>query len=273
MVGDINTIETNIKSTNLGATHNSIQNQTSNSDTIVNNIINKPIAKSTILIVEDEEDIQELIYYNLNREGYHVIAVVSGEEALKVTREKKPDLILLDLMLPGISGLDVCRSIKSETTMSDIPILIVSARGEETDVVTGLELGADDYLTKPFSPRVLVARARAILRRKRSSKKLDEHSHESLTIHGLKINPQKHEVYLYESPLHLTATEFRILHFLSKNPGWVYTRQQIVEKVHGEDYPVTERSIDVQIAGLRKKLGGSSDYIETVRGIGYRMRE
>ena len=230
--------------------------------------------KERILVVEDEEDIRELLQYNLQREGFEVSLVGTGEEALSAAANEKPGLILLDLMLPGMNGLDVCRSLKADPELSDIPILIVSARGEETDVVTGLELGADDYLTKPFSPRVLVARARAVLRRKATK---DQESAEATTssvaVHGLRINPRKHEAHLFDESLSLTATEFRILHFLARSPGWVYTRQQIVETVHGDDYPVTERSIDVQIAGLRKKLGESSDYIETVRGIGYRMKE
>ncbi|MCB0321414.1 MAG: response regulator transcription factor [Bdellovibrionales bacterium] len=230
------------------------------------------MAKESILVVEDEVEIQELIQYNLQKEGYQVSVVSSGEEAIASARTIRPDLIALDLMLPGMNGLDVCRAVKSEPGISDTPILIVSARGEEADVVTGLEIGADDYLTKPFSPRVLVARTRAVLRRKSSKRKATSEP-ESVTVHGLQIDPRKAEVFLYDTPLALTATEFRILHFLAQNPGWVYTRQQIVDQVHGEDYPVTERSIDVQIAGLRKKLGESSDYIETVRGIGYRMRE
>ncbi len=235
--------------------------------------VKKTTEKQRVLVVESEEDIQELIRANLAREGYDVSVVSNGEEALQWIRIHKPNLVALDLTLPGMNGLDVCRALKSDPALSHIPVLIVSARGEETDVVTGLELGADDYLTKPFSPRVLVARARAVLRRRKSSLRNHEQAESTITIHGLKIDPLKQEVFLYENPLVLTSTEFRILHFLSKSPGWVYTRQQIVEKVHGEDYPVTERSIDVQIAGLRKKLGGSSDYIETVRGIGYRMRE
>ncbi|MCB0352463.1 MAG: response regulator [Bdellovibrionales bacterium] len=228
------------------------------------------MAKEQILVVEDEEEIVELIDYNLGREGFKIERATTGEDGLAIARSLKPDLILLDIMLPGIHGLDVCRSLKSDPNTSDIPVIIISARGEETDVVTGLELGADDYMTKPFSPRVLVARTRAVLRRKKEAA-IDETS--ALNVHELRINPGKHEVFLKENALSLTATEFRILHFLARHPGWVFTRQQIVDTVHGEDYPVTERSIDVQIAGLRKKLGESSDYIETVRGIGYRMKE
>lgn len=228
------------------------------------------MAKEHILVVEDEEDILELIEYNLLREGYKVTRVTSGEEGLTKARSLKPDLIVLDIMLPGMSGLDVCRELKGDKEMNHIPVIILSARGEETDVVTGLELGADDYVTKPFSPKILIARARAVLRRNLDA---TQDTHAPINIHQLTINPGKHEVFLQEAPLTLTATEFRILHFLSRHPGWVFTRQQIVDTVHGEDYPVTERSIDVQIAGLRRKLGEMSDYIETVRGIGYRMKE
>lgn len=232
------------------------------------------VAKERILIVEDEDDLRELIQYNLQREGFEVMAVASGEEALTHAALNPPALVCLDLMLPGMNGLDVCRTLKNNPSLSSIPVLMISAKTEETDVVTGLELGADDYITKPFSPKVLVARARAILRRNPlTSGTTDMVTSESISVHGLEIHLRKHEAYLHQKRLSLTATEFRILHFLSQSPGWVFTRQQIVETVHGDDYPVTERSIDVQVAGLRKKLGSSSDYIETVRGIGYRFKE
>ncbi len=228
------------------------------------------MAKEHILVVEDEEDIQELIRYNLQREGYQVTCASSGEAGLEAARSGRPDVIILDIMLPGMNGLDVCRDLKSGPNALPTPVIILSARGEETDVVTGLELGADDYVTKPFSPKILIARVRAALRR---TTHVELNPQDPLSIHELKINPGKHEAFLGEEPLVLTATEFRILHFLSKHPGWVFTRKQIVDTVHGDDYPVTERSIDVQIAGLRRKLGEMADYIETVRGIGYRMKE
>jgi len=232
------------------------------------------MAKEKILVVEDEDDLRELIRYNLEQEGFTVIATGSGEEALTLVATNPPELVCLDLMLPGMNGLDVCRTLKGNSSLSSIPVLIISAKGEETDIVTGLELGADDYITKPFSPKVLIARARAILRRRGSAPTPQSNSDEqSVLVHGLKIDARKHEVHLHEKRLMLTGTEFRILHFLSQNPGWVFTRQQLVENLHGDNYPVTERSIDVQIAGLRKKLGPSSDYIETVRGIGYRLKE
>jgi len=228
------------------------------------------MARESILVVEDEDDIRELVSYNLEREGYVIVGVGSGEEGIDAAQREKPDLILLDIMLPGVNGLDVCRTLKGAVKTSTIPIIMVSARGEESDVVAGLELGADDYIIKPFSPKVLTARIRAVLRRRSSPQ---SEASASLKIHELSINPGKHETFLAAAPLVLTATEFRILHYLARHPGWVFTRQQIVDAVHGDDYPVTDRSIDVQIAGLRKKLGDFSEYIETVRGIGYRMRE
>jgi len=228
------------------------------------------MAKERILVVEDEDDILELIQYNLEREGYQVLAVQSGEDGLLQAQKHKPELILLDIMLPSMSGLDVCKSLKADPATAHIPVVIVSARGEEADIVAGLEVGADDYVTKPFSPRVLVARTRAVLRRK-TTPLIPETT--LVELHELKIDPIRHEVAVGADLLSLTATEFRILHYLARHPGWVFTRHQIVQAVHGSDYPVTDRSIDVQIAGLRKKLGRLADYVETVRGIGYRMKE
>ena len=222
-----------------------------------------------ILVIEDEEDILELIAYNLTREGYRVHCATSGEEGLAFAEKKHPDLILLDLMLPGINGLEVCRRLKYRQETQSIPLLMVTARGEETDVVTGLELGADDYVTKPFSPRVLMARIQAVLRR--GARQTDPG--ETLIKQGdLTINPARHQVLLAGKETPLTSTEFRILQFLAARPGWVFTRDQIVNAIHEENFAVTTRSIDVQIVGLRKKLG-STDYIETVRGVGYRFKE
>lgn len=228
------------------------------------------MAKETILVVEDEEDIQELITYNLTKEGYRVVAVGSGEDAVEATAEKPPDLILLDLMLPGTDGLEVCRMLKGDTATRDIPIIMVTAKGEEADVVVGLELGADDYVTKPFSPKVLVARVRAVLRR--GKVRTDDESAD-IKIHDLVIKPGRHEALIEGKKVDLTVTEFRLLHLLARRPGWVYTRYQIVDALHGDDYPVTDRSIDVQVVGLRKKLGRAGSYIETVRGVGYRFKD
>jgi len=226
--------------------------------------------KERILVVEDEEDILELLRYNLSREGYQVLCSTSGEEALKITKSEAFDLIVLDLMLPGIDGLEVAKTLKNDSKTQNIPIIMLTAKGEEADIVTGLELGADDYITKPFSTRILIARIRTVLRRK-SIKPPDETS--IIQIHELIIHPGRRNVRINGKPVELTYTEFQVLHYLAKRPGWVFTRYQIVEAVRGDDYPVTDRSVDVQIVGLRKKLGPFGEYIETVRGVGYRFRE
>jgi two-component system alkaline phosphatase synthesis response regulator PhoP len=228
------------------------------------------MGKEKILVVEDDDDIRELLQYNLSKEGYQVTSAVSGEEALKNAKMQQPDLMILDLMLPGVDGLEVCRRLKRDSRTQHLPMVMLTAKGEEADIVTGLELGADDYITKPFSPRVLLARVRAVLRRKKVEL---APASAPLTIHELTIHPGRHEVLVQNSPLDLTATEFRLLHLLARRPGWVFTRNQIVNEVHGEDYPVSERSVDVQIVSLRKKLGSAGKYVETVRGIGYRFKE
>ena len=228
------------------------------------------MAKETILVVEDEEDIRELLKYNLEKEGYQVSGATTGEEALKAVGNLLPDLILLDLMLPGIDGLEVCRRVRGEVQTKHVPIIMLTAKGEEADIVTGLELGADDYITKPFSPRVLLARIRAALRRRNQPL---PPATEPLKTAGLVIHPGRHEVLLQGNPVQLTVTEFRLLHLLVRKPGWVFTRSQIVDEIHGEDYPVSDRSIDVQIVSLRKKLGTFGSHIETIRGIGYRYKD
>jgi two-component system phosphate regulon response regulator PhoB len=228
------------------------------------------MAKEKILVVDDEEDILELIRFNLFREGYKVLCAPSGEEAMNIAQSEIPDLMVLDLMLPGIDGLEVTRVLKNDSRTKDIPIVMVTAKGEEADIVTGLELGADDYITKPFSPRVLVARVRAVLRRQ--SKEYKEET-PVLRIHNMVIHPGRHEVLINGKPVQLTLTEFGILAYLARRPGWVFTRNQIVDAVKGEDYYVSDRSVDVQIVGLRKKLGTAGTYIETVRGVGYRFKE
>jgi len=228
------------------------------------------MSKENILVVEDEEDIQELVRYNLAKEGYPVATVDSGEEGLKQARAKRPDLIILDLMLPGMDGLEVCKLLKNEPKTQHIPIVMLTAKGEESDVVSGLELGADDYITKPFSPKVLIARIRAVLRRRVNESPEDE---STVAIHELVIHPGRHEVLIKGKPLTLTFTEFKLLHLLARRPGWVFTRYQIVNAVKGDDYAVTDRAVDVQIVGLRRKLGPAGKYIETVRGVGYRFKE
>ncbi len=228
------------------------------------------MAKKRILVVDDEEDIVELISYNLMKEGCQVMSADSGEAALIKAREKQPDLILLDLMLPGLDGLDVYRELKKKPGTNQIPVIIVTAKTEDIDIITGLELGSDDYITKPFSPRVLVARVKAVLRRKKYEEADDTRV---LKIHDLIIDSARHEVLVNGESKELTASEFKILQFLSRRPGWVFTREQIINGIRGDDYPVTDRSVDVQVVGLRKKLGKSGACIETVRGVGYRFKE
>lgn len=226
--------------------------------------------KPTILIVEDEEDLRNIIIYNLEREGYKAVGVESGEDGLELAISLKPDLIILDLMLPGMSGMDVCRKVKQNSDTHNVPIIIVSAKGEESDIVSGLELGADDYLTKPFSPRILLARVGAVIRRSGETDKKDD---AVLQINELTIDTKKFQLSINDSPIELTKSEFNILHFLASHRGWVYTRYQIVDAIRGDKYVVTERAIDVQITGLRKKLGNHANLIETVRGVGYRFKE
>lgn len=230
------------------------------------------MAKEKILIVEDEEDIQELIRYNLEKEGYQNLRVAdSGERALDILKNFVPDLILLDLMLPGIDGLAVCRQLKSQNETAQVPIIMLTAKSEETDVIIGLEMGADDYVAKPFSNKVLIARIKSVLRRSRQT--FGDENSNTLKRGGLLMNRGKREVSLNGKSIVMTFSEFEILYMLAKRPGWVFTRSQIVNEVKGDDYPVTERAIDVQIVGLRKKLKGAEKMIETVRGVGYRFRD
>jgi two-component system phosphate regulon response regulator PhoB len=226
--------------------------------------------KERILVVEDEQDILELVRYNLARENYQVFCASSGEEALKIVVSEPVDLIVLDLMLPGMDGLEITRRLKNNPRTQNIFIVMLTAKGSEADIVTGLELGADDYMTKPFSPRVLLARIKAVIRRSIEEKPEDN---AVIQIHNLIIHPGRREVRVDEAPVTLTYTEFQVLCYLVRRPGWVFTRTQIVDAVRGDDYPVTDRSVDVQIVGLRKKLGPAGRYIETVRGVGYRFKE
>jgi two-component system, OmpR family, alkaline phosphatase synthesis response regulator PhoP len=228
------------------------------------------MGKGRILIVDDEEDILELVRFNLNKEGYETTCVESGEKALKCAQKERFDLMVLDLMLPGLDGLEVTQMLKANAATKNLPIVMLTARGEEADVVAGLEMGADDYITKPFSPRILSARVKAVLRRKSTA---EEAIDELIQIHELAIHPGRREVILAGRLVDLTYTEFQVLYYLAKRPGWVLTRSQIVDAVRGADYPVTDRSVDVQIVGLRKKLDPYGDYIQTVRGVGYRFKE
>jgi two-component system phosphate regulon response regulator PhoB len=227
------------------------------------------MAKQEILVVDDEEDILELLKFNFSREGYKVSCAASGEEALRLMESKPPQLVVLDLMLPGIDGLEVTKRLKNNPKTKNIAIVMLTAKSEEADVVIGLELGADDYVTKPFSPRVLLARVRAVLR----GKVKESLGKSEVRIGDLVIYPKEYSVYVNDEPIQLTLTEFRILNCLASKPGWVLARSEIIDAVHGEDYFVSDRSVDVQVWGLRKKLGSAGRYIEGVRGVGYRLRE
>ena len=222
-----------------------------------------------ILIVDDEPDILQLLAYNLELENYSTKTFENGEDAIIYAREILPDLILLDLMLPGINGLKVCELLKKDKTTSKIPIIMLTAKGEENDIVKGLDIGADDYITKPFSPKVLIARIDAVLRRLNFNQ-LDKES-EVIKFKNLSIHLGKREVNLDDKKIVLTFSEFQILTLLINRPGWVFTRNMIIDALHGENYPVTDRSVDFQIVGLRKKLLHYGNYIKTVRSVGYRF--
>ena len=224
-------------------------------------------SKKQILIIEDEPDIQELLSFNLDNNGYKVYTASNGEKGLEVARKEHPDLILLDLMLPGIHGLDVCRIIKSDQETSGISIIMLTALGQEEDIIKGLETGADDYVTKPFSLQVLEARIKSVLRRVPENVE----NTKTIKIHDIQIKPRTREVKINGDVPELTFTEFQILHLLASHPGWVFTRYQIIDKIRGDNYPVTDRSVDFQIVGLRKKMGDKGNLIQTVRGVGYRF--
>ncbi len=223
-----------------------------------------------ILVVDDEPDILELVKLSLARDGFHVSTAATGEEAVKAALKKPPDLVLLDLMLPGLDGFAVTRALKADRDTADVPIVFLSARGEEADIVAGIEMGAEDYITKPFSPRVLVARVKAVLRRASEKPPLND---SRIRYHELAIDPGRHEVLVGGKPVDLTNSEFKLLYYLARKPGWVCTRNQIIDAVRGEDCAVTDRSVDVHVAGLRRKLGASGKRIETIRGVGYRFAE
>ena len=224
--------------------------------------------KKNILVIEDEPDILEVINFNLVKESYLVKNSNDGERGLSLARDKKFDLILLDLMLPGTHGLDVCRILKTDNRTSAVPIIIISALGQEADIVKGLETGADDYITKPFSSNILVARVNAVIRRNSNGKFGKD---DSVSVEGIKIIPKTRSVIIDNSSIELTFTEFQILFLLASHPGWVFTRYQIINRIRGGKYSVTDRSVDFQIVGLRKKIGIKGKLIETIRGVGYRF--
>lgn len=228
--------------------------------------------RETILLVEDEQDIQELLRFHLEREKFAVETADSGEDAMNRLATLKPGLVILDLMLPGIDGIEVCRRVKDNPGLRDVPIIMLTAKDSEADIILGLEMGASDYVTKPFSPRVLVARINAVLRRPELNE--TEPGQEGVVQVGpLVIDPDRHKVEINKKEIPVTYTEFRILRMLASNPGRAFSRQYIVEQVRGDSQAVTERIVDVQMVSLRKKLGDWGDWIETVRGIGYRFKE
>jgi two-component system alkaline phosphatase synthesis response regulator PhoP len=227
------------------------------------------MAKGIVLIIDDEADLIELVRYNLENEGFTVISAVDGESGLSLAVSQKPDIIVIDLMLPGIDGLEVCRRLRADGGTARIPIVILTAKASEADRIVGLELGADDYMTKPFSPRELSARLKALLRRSAGFQQLP-----ALIRHGsLSIDPTSHEVRCSNRRIDLTATEYRLLQFLASHPGFVYSRNSIIDGALGRDITVLERTIDVHIMSLRKKLGKCEGWIETIRGFGYKFRE
>ena len=228
--------------------------------------------KPSILVVEDDTDIQQLVSYNLIKSGFNVTCADSGEEALRLLAKETFDAMVLDLMLPGKDGGEVCRAVRSQEVTRALPIIMLTAKGEEDDIVAGLVCGADDYVTKPFSPRVLIARIEATLRRTPKPKNEPENESIRIASHGMEMHPGRHEVRVDGREIHLTASEFAVLELLAGRPGWVFSRQQIIDRIRGYDYSITPRAVDVQIFGLRKKLGDAGACIETVRGIGYRLR-
>lgn len=225
--------------------------------------------KKEILVVEDEKDLTELIKYNLEKEGFQVFSASNGEEGLRLVQRKRPALVLLDLMLPVIDGLEVCRRIKKDPQTAATPVVILTVKDAEADIVSGLEVGADDYITKPFSPRVLIARVRAILRRYEGSAE----TRRVIKLEGLTIDPVRHEVKADGEDVQLTRMEFNLLKFLAERAGRVLTRNQIMDGVLGEDAVIIDRAIDVHVASLRKKLGEYGPHIVTVRGVGYKFKE
>jgi len=228
------------------------------------------MSKERLFIIEDDKHISKLIKYNLEKAGFECLTASSGEEAFKMLDRWAADLILLDVMLPGMDGLEACRRIKQDEKFKNIPVVMLTAKGEEVDRVVGFELGADDYIVKPFSPNVLIARIKTLLRRR---KKAPGDVDAPIETGSLSIHPGRHEVKVGGELIELTNMEFRVLYFLAGQPGWVFTRYQIVESIRGENYPVTDRSVDVLITGLRKKLGNAGTRIETVRGVGYKFTE
>jgi len=226
--------------------------------------------KTKIVVVEDEADILEVIDYNLSKEGFDVSSSSDGLDGLALVQKEIPDLVLLDLMLPGMDGIEICRTLKTDPATRSISIIMVTAKGEESDIVLGLGIGADDYVLKPFRPRELIARVKSVLRRGGLK---EEANQEIITIDGLVIDCHRHEVRLEGKKINLTAMEFKLLYFLASHPGRVFTREQILNNVSSEDAYIIDRNIDVHIRSIRKKLDKQRDLIETIHRVGYRFRD
>ena len=229
------------------------------------------MSRQKIVVIEDEPDILEVVEYNLNREGFQVIPATTGDDGVKTAVRQSPDLVLLDLLLPGLDGIEVCRKLKMDPVTQKIPIIMVSAKGEESDIVLGLGVGADDYITKPFRPKELIARVRAVLRRAAMREETD--AKERVVRGKLVVDAARHEVRVGHEPVSLTATEFRLLHLLASHPGRVFTRDQLVTRVIGGGAAVIDRNIDVHVRSIRKKLGDCRHLIGTIRGVGYRFQD
>lgn len=231
--------------------------------------------RHTVLIIEDESDLRDVLTYNLSREGFSVLSARSGSEGLRKARESSPDLVLLDLMLPDLDGLEVCQQIRRAPETQASRIIMVTAKGDESDVVLGLGVGADDYVKKPFSPKELVARVKAVLRRGAGREDTDDARRLVLRHDGgeVVIDPSRHEVTVDGSSEYFTATEFRLFHHLAQRPGRVYTREQLLRAATGDDTVLVERNVDVHVRSIRKKLGRHRDLIETIRGVGYRLKD
>jgi len=224
--------------------------------------------KGTVVVIDDEKDLLELVRYNLEKEGYAVVGALDGKSGLDVVRRQLPALVLLDLMLPDMDGLEVCRRLRGEGRTASVPIIMLTAKAAEADRVVGLEVGADDYITKPFSPRELLARVKAVLRRGAGQTQ----PRDVLRRGELTVDPLRHEVTCRGDAVALTATEFRILQFLAESPGRVYSRDEIIDGALGRDTAVLDRTVDVHILAIRRKLGACGEYIETLRGVGYRFK-
>lgn len=228
-------------------------------------------ARERILVIEDEPDIREVVEFNLRREGFRVSGAETAEEGFEKIQSEFPDAVLLDLMLPGMSGLELCRKLKNDPDLRAIPVIMVTAKDDVDDVVAGLEAGADDYVSKPFSPRVLIARVKAVVRR--GAWEADEARGERIVAGEVVIDTAAHQVSVAGKAVEFTATEFRLLHYLATNPGRVFTRNHLLSRVMGESATLVDRNIDVHIGAIRRKLNKSRDLLETVRGVGYRFRD